>query len=141
MEVWLAQNKTDTPESTLGLSWLFHTDVLSYKHRQVDYSVPTMRNIYNLLASQYDPLGFILPYTTQAKVLVWHLWNKHQGWDDPLLPQELLQHWQAWEDELGVLPPTTLPRPYSPKDVDLCSLHREIHIFCNASEEEYGSVV
>ncbi|KAK0156275.1 hypothetical protein N1851_000422 [Merluccius polli] len=140
VELWLAQDKTDTPESTLGLSWLFHTDVLGYKHRQVEYGVPTMRNIYKVLASQYDPLGFILPYTTRAKVLVRHLWDKHRGWDDPLLPQELLQQWQAWEDELGVLPQVTLPRPYLPKEVDLCSLHREVHIFCDASEEVYGSV-
>lgn len=91
VELWLSQDKTDAPESTLGLSWLFHTAILCYKHRQVDYGVPTMRNIYKVLASQYDP--FILPYTTRAKVLVRHLWDKHRGWDNPLLPQELLQRW------------------------------------------------
>ncbi|KAI3377778.1 hypothetical protein L3Q82_008922 [Scortum barcoo] len=139
VELWLTQHKTDVPESTLGLRWLFHTDVLGYKHRQLDYGVPTMRNIYKVLASQYDPLGFILPYTTRAKILVRHLWDKHRGWDDPLLPQELLQ-WKAWEEELQVLPQVTLPRPYLPKKVDLGGLHREVHIFCDASEEAYGSV-
>ena len=99
-----------------------------------------MRNIYKVLASQYDPLGFILPYTTRAKILVRHLWDKHRGWDDPLLPQELLQQWKAWEEELQVLPQVVLPRPYLPKEVNLCGLHREIHIFCDASEEAYGSV-
>ncbi|KAI3375533.1 hypothetical protein L3Q82_003859 [Scortum barcoo] len=99
-----------------------------------------MRNIYKVLASQYDPLGFILPYTTRAKILVRHLWDKHRGWDDPLLPQELLQQWKAWEEELQVLPQVTLPRPYLPKKVDLGGLHREVHIFCDASEEAYGSV-
>lgn len=89
--LWLAQDKADAPESTLGLSWLFHTDVLSYKHRQVKYTTPTIRNIYRVLASQYDPLGYILPYTTRAKILVQLLWDKHRGWDDPLLPQGLLQ--------------------------------------------------
>lgn len=33
----------------------------------VCYGALTMRNIYEVLASQYDPLGFILPYTTRAK--------------------------------------------------------------------------
>lgn len=135
-----SRDKTDTPESTLRLSWLFHTDVLGYKHRQVDYGVPTMRNIYKVLASQYDPLGLVLPYTTRAKALVRHLWDKHRDWDDPLLPQELLQQSQAWEDELDILPQVTLPRSYLPKEVDLCSLHREVHMFCDASEEAYGSV-
>lgn len=77
VELWPTQHKTDTPESTLGLSWLFHTDVLCYKYRPVKYEVPTMRNIYKVLAGQYDPLDYILPYTTRAKVLVRHLWNKH----------------------------------------------------------------
>lgn len=140
VELWLAQHKTDAPESNLGLSWHFHTDALSYKHCPVDYGVPTMRNIYIVLASQYEPLGFILPYTTRAKILVQHLWDKHRGWYDPLLPQELLQQWKTWEEELQVLPQITLPRPYLPKEVNICGLRREMHIFCNASEEAYGSV-
>lgn len=85
-ELWLAQDKTDSPESTLGLSWHFSTDMLGYKCRPVCYGALTMRNIYKVLASQYDPLGFILPYTTRAKMLVRCLWDKHRGWDDPQLP-------------------------------------------------------
>lgn len=140
VELWMTHNKTDTPESTLGLRWLFHEDTLGYKHRHIPYGAPTMRNIYKVLASQYDPLGFILPYTTRAKVLVRHLWDKHRGWDDPLLPQDLLQQWRIWEEELQVLPQVTLPRAYLPKEVDIAGLHREVHIFCDASEEAYGSV-
>lgn len=140
VELWLAQDKTDAPESTLGLSWLFHDDILGYKHRHVEYSVPTMRYIYKVLASQYDPLGFIIPYTTRAKMIVRHLWDKHRGWDDPLLPQELLEQWKAWEQELEVLHQVNLPRPYLSKEVDISGLHREVHVFCDASEEAYGSV-
>ena len=69
-ELWLAHDRTDSPESTLGLSWHFSTDMLGYKHRPVHYATPTMHSIYKVLASQYDPLGFILPYTTRAKMLV-----------------------------------------------------------------------
>lgn len=69
-ERWLAENKADTLEPMLGLSWHFPTDTFGYKHRPVSYGAPTMRNIYKVLASQYDPLGFILPYTTRAKMLV-----------------------------------------------------------------------
>lgn len=140
VELWMAHTKTDVSESTLGLSCLFHTDILGYKHRHMDYGVPTMSNIHKVLASQYDPLGFILPYTTRAKVLVRHLWDKHSGWDDPLLPHELLQQWKAWEEELQILPQVTLPRPYLSKEVDISSLRRKVHIFCDLSEEAYGSV-
>lgn len=36
-ELWLAQDKSDTPESTLGLSWHVHNDTHGYKHRPVNY--------------------------------------------------------------------------------------------------------
>ncbi|XP_076856690.1 uncharacterized protein LOC143510810 [Brachyhypopomus gauderio] len=139
-ELWLSLEKVDSPESTLGLSWNFQEDLLGYKHRPVHYGVPTMRNIYKVLASQYDPLGFILPYTTRAKMLVRHLWDKHRGWDDPNLPPDLLQQWRDWEEELQFLPLVVLPRPYLPKDADLSDVQREVHVFCDASEQAYGSV-
>lgn len=70
LELWLSQDKTEAQESTLGLSWNCNTDHLGFKHRPVTYDVLTMRTIYRVLATQYDPLGAILPFTTRAKVIV-----------------------------------------------------------------------
>ena len=92
------------------------------------------------MASQYDPLGYILPYTTRAKVIVRHLWDKQRDWDDPLIPQEWSAAWNTWEEELQVLPCITLPRPYVPKHIGQSRVTREIHVFCDASEQAYGSV-
>lgn len=96
-ELWLAQDKTDSPESALGLSWHFSTDTLGYKYRPVRYDALTLRNIYKVLASQYNPLGLILPYITRAKMLVRCLWDKQRGWNDPQLPSDLLQQWKVWK--------------------------------------------
>lgn len=57
VELWLTQEKSDIPESTLGLSWNWQTDTMSYKLRPVVYKTPTLRNIYKVLATQYDPSG------------------------------------------------------------------------------------
>lgn len=57
----------------------------------MDYEALTLRNIYRVLATQYDPLGLLLPYITRAKVIVKHLWNQQRQWDDPNLPPDLLQ--------------------------------------------------
>lgn len=100
-----------------------------------------MRNIYMVLASQYDPMGFIIPYTTHAKMLARRLWRKQRDWDDPLLPQDLLQAWNDWEEELQYLPHVTLPRAYVPVEVDESSVTREVHVFCDLSEQAYSSVV
>lgn len=89
-------NKTDPQELTLGLAWHCPSDKLSYKHRSVPTEETTTHHIYRVLASQYDPLGYILPFTTMAKILVQTLWT--QG------PQFLQQTSQCWpvQPTLGI---------------------------------------
>ncbi|KAL0190920.1 hypothetical protein M9458_013618, partial [Cirrhinus mrigala] len=140
VELWLTQENSDIPESTLGLSWNWQTDTLSYKHRPVIYETPTLRNIYKVLATQYDPLGWLLPYTTRAKVIIKQLWNRQRGWDDSNLPPELLQSWCTWEEELGYLPCISFPLPYVPPEVGMDGVTHEVHIFSDASEQAYGAV-
>ncbi|KAI4903742.1 hypothetical protein NFI96_023320 [Prochilodus magdalenae] len=137
-ELWLNYGKQDVQESTLGLHWNCHSDTLSYKHRPVDNETTTLWNIYKVLASQYDPLGYIIPYTTRAKILVQLLWDKGRHWDD--LPQDALNAWHAWESELKDLSRITLPRCYTTPELGHPSSMRDIHIFCDASEQAYGAV-
>lgn len=68
-----------------------------------------MRYIYHVLASQYDPLGYMIPYTTRAKALVQRLWDKKRDWDDPKLPRELHQAWFTWEEELQDIERIAIP--------------------------------
>ena len=116
-DLWLTQDESDPQESKLGLHWHCASDTLSYKHRNIDCSVATMRNI-RLLASQYDPLGYIVPYTTRAKVLVQRLWTKKGEWDDTQLPEGLVQAWRIWEKELQDLQKIMLPRCYTSSEMD-----------------------
>ncbi|XP_065099626.1 uncharacterized protein [Paramisgurnus dabryanus] len=139
-DLWLRQGQQDVHESTLGLHWQCQSDTLHYKHRGTSYSTVTMRNIYRVLASQYDPLGYIIPFTTRAKIIVQRLWDKRRDWDDPQLPDDLLDMWSAWEKELSALEEITLPRCYFSSQMDQPSCRHEIHVFCDASEQAYGSV-
>ena len=117
-ETWMAHSPGEAQEMTLGLVWRFKTDTLHYRHTPPEVKPITRRRIYSILASQYDPLGYILPYTTRAKVLVRELWAKEQGWDDPL-PDHLAKRWREWEEELPLLREITLPRSYFPPSVAL----------------------
>ncbi len=139
-DLWLLQGQQDVCEPTLGLHWHCPSDALRYKHRGKRCSTVTMRNIYCVLASQYDPLGYIIPYTTRAKILVQRLWDKRRDWDDPQLPEDLLILWREWEKELGELEEISLPRCYFSSQMDHRSCRHEIHVFCDASEQAYGSV-
>lgn len=107
---WLNQSQMDPQEPALGLRWRCKSDTLTYKSHLREASPTTMRNIYRVLASQYDPLGFIIPFTTRAKILVQLLWNKQREWDYPLLPSDLLETWLAWESELPHLEKLSLPQ-------------------------------
>ncbi|KAM9802571.1 uncharacterized protein ACBT44_014811 isoform 3-T4 [Syngnathus typhle] len=141
-EKWITQGHPGSEESALGLQWDCQKDTLSFKCRAtVTTGNPvTMRSIYKVLASQYDPLGFLVPYTTRAKVVIQHLWDKKRDWDDPSLPDHLLAAWREWEEELQHLQSIALPRCYTSTELDSSTCKREVHVFCDASEQAYGSV-
>lgn len=97
-ELWLSQDRIDPWEGALGLIWYCSSDTLGYKYRPIQYQTLTLRNVYRILASQYDPLGFIIPFTTRAKVLLQKLWSKEREWDDPCLPDASVKAWTLWEN-------------------------------------------
>lgn len=99
-----------------------------------------MRNMYQALATQYDPLGMIIPFSTRVKVLIQQLWAKKRDWDDPNLPLDLLDAWSKWEKELPTLSNITLPRMYASPEMNPDATTYSLHVFCDASEQAYGSV-
>ncbi|XP_067270804.1 uncharacterized protein [Pseudorasbora parva] len=139
-ECWLSQSSTDMQEPTLGLQWNCLDDTLGYKNRLAEPVQPTMRNLYKTLASQYDPLGFIIPFTTRAKTLIQDLWKQNLSWDDPIEPLYLREKWSMWVAELSSITELQFPRHYAFGGDDTPSTVRELHVFCDASERVYGSV-
>ena len=139
-ELWLAEKSADPQEPALGLLWHCPTDRLGYRSRPMESTTPTMRHIYKVLAQHYDPLGVIIPYTTRGKVLVQKLWAKKRSWDDTNLPLDIVQAWSSWERELPRLADITLPRTYMPLEAATESTDYNLHVFCDASEQAYGSV-
>jgi len=138
-ELWLSKNG-DPKELTLGLKWNCSTDILSYKNKSIIYHQPTMRNIYKVLASQYDPLGYLTPFTARAKIIVQDLWKQERGWDNVIKTESLLEKWQAWELELQNLPDIHCPRCYLPPSINAAISESHLHVFCDASERVYGAV-
>lgn len=98
--LWLCESHQEAPKSALGLHWNCQSDILLYKQRKPDCQVPTMQSIYQILTSQYDPLGYIVLFTTWAKLKVQRLWAKRGEWDKPRLPEDILDSWKYWESEL-----------------------------------------
>ena len=76
----------------------------------------------------------------RARVIVQDLWKTKRDWDDALEPAEIMDHQQAWENELPNLSAITLPRCYTPPNINPEMSSRQLHIFCDASERVYGAV-
>lgn len=139
-ELLLSQLSPDLHEPTLGLRWNCLQDCLGYRPHKAETYEPTLRNVYRTLACLFDPLGYLIPFTTRAKVLIQDLWKEHMGWDDKIHPPELLERWRLWEQELPEVEKVTFPRCYVPASVTYHQATFDLHVFCDASERAYGSV-
>jgi len=74
------------PEFTgtlLGVVWNSKEDVLSVKIPEAPL-VTTKRSLASYLCSIFDPLGFLLPFSNQFKMLLQTCWSLKTDWDDTL---------------------------------------------------------
>lgn len=85
----------------------------------------------------FDPLGLIGPVLTRAKLLMQETWRIDYDWDERL-PQEFLDKWEKFKNELTMLETLRIPR---------CTIVHDgpsrlfLQGFCDASERAYGACV
>ena len=115
--------------SVLGIEWNCQEDTLRPKERSQPAKAETKREALSLLAGLFDPLGEEAPLTCQGKLLMQQLWQSKLGWDDQI-PKELCPKVDSWLEAMGADVPK-IPRHWG--------RIKEIHIFCDASEEAYAA--
>ena len=91
----------------------------------------TRRELLRNLASVFDPLGLVSPYTIRGRMLLQEAWRTGLKWDDEL-PKELKKLWDDWENDRGTL---SVPRWIGLKSQDD---DVTLHIFCDASVLAYA---
>ena len=99
--------------------------------------VPTKRDVLKLVMSLFDPLGFLSLFTIKAKILLQEIWRSGIGWDDQI-PQLLHEKWKNWLNELSGITEMKIPRCYSWKFSS--TEKKQLHIFCDASEQAFSAV-
>ena len=136
-----SSEKTGTTELSshvLGLRWDQKCDTLVVSrgiNREVTGPI-TQRLVLSCVASIFDPIGLVAPYTVKARLLLKEIWRVHgQKWDEPL-PEKLAEQFTEWSVSLPVVGNICLPRCYFQKPVD----HVELHIFGDSSKDVFGAV-
>ncbi|CAG7827432.1 unnamed protein product, partial [Allacma fusca] len=80
----LIQISNDASVKTLGIQWNPLLDEFTFT---VNPSNPkyilTKRFILSETSKIFDPLGWLAPTITKAKILLQNLWREEIGWDDP----------------------------------------------------------
>ncbi|XP_067945353.1 uncharacterized protein [Watersipora subatra] len=131
-------NKVITPdlstERALGLCWDITQDV--FKFLKVDIKSCTRRGILSTIASVFDPLGFLTPFTLKGKLLLQSLCHDKVGWDEPLTSNQMTD-WISWKESANDLISFKVPRCYlTPEFTN--SYRAELHTFSDASTVAYG---
>ncbi|CAI5683011.1 unnamed protein product [Oreochromis niloticus] len=81
-------------ECALGIQWSIKDDTFSFNISLKDQS-STRRGCLSVIASLYDPLGFIAPFSLSGKHILQELCHRGIGWDDPL-PEDVKPRWEKW---------------------------------------------
>ena len=95
----------------------------------------TCRGLLATVASIYDPLGFIAPFTLLGKDILQQLRIDGLGWDD-VISHNLRTEWEQWLRDIIELQPINIQPCVTPRGF---SVHKaEFYHFCDASLLEYG---
>ena len=121
-------------ERTLGVEWCVQSDTFQFRGN-VKESAMTRRGLLASVASLYDPLGFIAPFTLIGKRILQRLCLSSADWDEKVSP-DLQPHWQRWLVSCQSLVKIQIPRSLKPPDLDVREI--EFHHFCDASTSGYG---
>ncbi|XP_074645870.1 uncharacterized protein LOC141902130 [Tubulanus polymorphus] len=120
---------------TLGIMWQASTDAFTFKFEQPPSINMTKRDVLRKVATIFDPLQILAPYTVRAKMLLQRSWILGLDWDQPL-PEELANEWKKWFSELVDVKNISVPRWLGLDSTNNVTLHT----FVDASESAYAAI-
>ena len=127
-------DKSLTTLKTLGVLWKSQEYAFTFKVEQPKEEHPTKRNVLSAIATLFDPLQLLAPFTLRAKVVMQEIWTAGLDWDDPV-PDKLKTKWNVWINELRDLSNFHIPRCIRLPD----PIETQLHVFSDASKDAYAA--
>ena len=122
-------------DRTLGLCWNVQDDIFTFS--EIPIKPSTRRGVLSTVASLFDPLGLLAPFSLKGKQLLQQLCHEKVDWDEPL-DENQMKTWTNWTTDLKNLSEVKIDRCFLGKD--MCFRNEaELHTFSDASEMGYGS--
>ena len=134
------------PDSkALGLVWDVENDTLRMCSRRGLQNVSCRREMLSVLASQFDPLGYLAPCLLKGKLILQRVTALGIDWDDAL-PGDVLHDWRVWVESMEPFVECSIPRccfPDAPVRVDgeCDGVVYQLHGFSDASNSAIACVV
>ncbi|GBO27362.1 hypothetical protein AVEN_208548-1 [Araneus ventricosus] len=127
---------TEAAVKTLGITWTPTEDTFTFKVSIIEKASYTKRDVLSVITRLYDPLGFIGPVITKAKMFLQKLWQLKVNWDNKL-PEPLTKQWTHFVGSLKFIEELHIDR-YLLAD----AIKKTISVgFSDASQAAYGAVV
>ena len=121
----------------LGVIWQAEADIMSFEELEMEDKGCTKRTILRAYARLFDPLGFVLPFVVQARILFQECWTAKLDWDDETSP-EIAEVWKTWLEALEDITKVAVPRCLVPDS--LKAITKQLHVFADASHKAYAAV-
>ena len=140
--IGLPYQEGESNTKVLGINWDTNSDRFFFElSKVIEFAAslpPTKRSLLKIAAKIFDPLGCLIVYTINLKILFQQLCFSKLFWHEEL-KGETRVHYDKLLHDMDVLQGAYIPRSLFLKGKGVSSV--QIHAFSDASEKAYATVV
>ena len=131
---------TNDVSKLLGMFYSFSHDVFSYSpdKAKTEMKVETKRQMLQVIASVFDPLGFMEPFVIWARLILQKVLRRVESWDSKDVPTEYLAEFTEWHAGFARLMEFRISRWTA--TLETMDGKVTLHGFSDSSGRAYGAV-